>query len=216
MAPSSDITVYHARMTRSSRVVFLLEELGLPYKVVKKPFLPFGLRDDAEYVDSIHPLGLLPGFTDGPDITIIESVAVMQYLVEQYDPEHKLSPPISDKHARAAYLNWLVFAEATLAAAVGYTEMHTLVLPEERRNARAAEQTKIGVTQGLAILEKALAGKTFGIVNGSFTAADIVLYQTVYLADELLHMVSPEEYPNISAWYAEVAKRPAAAKAYKE
>jgi glutathione S-transferase len=61
-------------------------------------------------------------------------------LEEQYDPEFKFSPPLGDKAARASYLSWLVFAEASLARAVFYTIMHTLVLPKEVRNAKAAER----------------------------------------------------------------------------
>jgi glutathione S-transferase len=210
-----DITVYHCPPTRSCRVIFLLEELGLPYKVVKKPFKPFGLRDDPDYVANVHPRGALPGFKDG-DSTILESISILLYLEEQYDPEFKFSPPLSDKAARAAYLSWLVFAEASLSTTVVYAVMHTLVLPEEARNARAAESHKASAVENLKIVEKALEGKPKGIVNNQFTVADIPLYQCMKLAIDFLKMVPAEEYPNINAWYSEIGKRPAAAKAYEE
>ncbi|GAQ86561.1 glutathione S-transferase [Klebsormidium nitens] len=211
---SSDITLYHAVPTRSCRVLFLLEELGLPYKLVKKEFKPFGLRDDVEYCASIHPRGSLPGFKDGETV-IIESIAILQYLIEQYDPEHKMSPPLSDKPARAAYLNWLTFAEASYASSVVFPVMHMFVLPEEARNPTAAASFKKSAEENLKILDKALEGKPKGIVNNEFSAADIALYQTTYLAAEFLKMITPETYPNVAAWYAETAKRPAAVKAYE-
>lgn len=63
----------------------------------------------------------------------------MEYLLEEYDPTHLLSPPHVDKAARAAFLQWLVWAEASLTIPiVGYV-VNIVLLPEEKRNKKLAD-----------------------------------------------------------------------------
>lgn len=63
----------------------------------------------------------------------------MEYLLDEYDPDHKLSPPHHDKKARAQYLKWLVWAEASLTIpVVGYV-VNIVLLPEEKRNQKLAK-----------------------------------------------------------------------------
>jgi hypothetical protein len=101
---------------------------SLPSSILR-PLLPLWLLLTSSY----HPFKSTILLSSFP-------VSILLYLEEQYDPEFKFSPPLSDKAARAAYLSWLVFAEASLSTTVVYAVMHTLVLPEEVRNAKAAER----------------------------------------------------------------------------
>ena len=76
------ITVHHLETSRSQRVLWLLEELGVPYEIVryqrhrKTRLAPPELR-------AVHPLGKSPVITDG-DVTVAESGAILEYLAERY------------------------------------------------------------------------------------------------------------------------------------
>ena len=103
------ITVHHLENSRSQRVLWLLEELGLPYEVKhyardKKTMLaPPELR-------AVHPLGRSPVITDNGK-TVAESGAIIEYLVDTYG-QGRLKPPAgSDERLRYTY--WLHFAEGT-------------------------------------------------------------------------------------------------------
>ena len=83
------IKLYHASMTRSVRIVWLLEELGVPYELVKLDFLGGDLQRP-EYL-ARNPLGKVPTLEDG-DVRIFESGAITEYLCEKYD-KGRLAPP---------------------------------------------------------------------------------------------------------------------------
>ena len=104
------IVVHHLNNSRSQRVLWLLEELGLPYEIKryqrdpKTMLAPPSLR-------AVHPLGKSPVITDG-DLTLAESGAIIEYLVERYG-EGRLSP-ISGTPAYLRYRYWLHYAEGSL------------------------------------------------------------------------------------------------------
>jgi glutathione S-transferase len=103
------ITVHHLNNSRSQRVLWLLEELGVPYEITKyerdpKTMLaPTTLRD-------VHPLGKSPVISDG-DITVAESGAILEYLVERYD-DGRLAPAIGTPE-RLRWRYWMHFAEGS-------------------------------------------------------------------------------------------------------
>jgi glutathione S-transferase len=103
------ITVHHLENSRSQRVLWLLEELGLPYEVKhyardkKTMMAPPELR-------AVHPLGRSPVITDAGK-TIAESGAIVEYLVDTYGEERLKPPAGSDERLRYTY--WLHFAEGT-------------------------------------------------------------------------------------------------------
>jgi glutathione S-transferase len=74
------LTLYHCHNARSFRVLWTLEEMGLPYELKMLPFPPRQLVPD--YL-SINPLGTVPAFFDGP-MRMTESAAICQYLVTRY------------------------------------------------------------------------------------------------------------------------------------
>lgn len=79
-APTS-MTVHHLSDSRSQRILWLLEELGLPYSVERYERLP--TRQAPASMKAIHPLGKSPVLTDG-NITVAESGAIVQYLIDKY------------------------------------------------------------------------------------------------------------------------------------
>jgi glutathione S-transferase len=104
------ITVHHLENSRAHRVLWLLEELGVSYEVVRYPrdratlLAPASLR-------RIHPLGKSPVLTDD-GVTLAESGAIIEYLVARYG-DGRLIPP-SDSSQRLRYTYWLHYAEGSL------------------------------------------------------------------------------------------------------
>ena len=107
------IKVHHLNNSRSQRMLWLLEELGLPYEVVryqrdaKTLLAPAALR-------AVHPLGKSPVIEDG-GLVLAESAAILEYLVERYDRDHRFSPPPGpfDAPERLRYRYWLHYAEGS-------------------------------------------------------------------------------------------------------
>jgi len=103
------ITVHHLNNSRSQRVLWLLEELGVPYEIrhyqrdAKTMLAPSELR-------AVHPLGKSPVITDG-DITVAESGAIVEYLVERYGNGRLVPPAGTPERRRWTY--WLHFAEGS-------------------------------------------------------------------------------------------------------
>ena len=103
------ITVHHLNNSRSQRILWLLEELGLDYEVkryqrdAKTMLAPPSLR-------KVHPLGKSPVITDG-DLTLAESGAIVDYLIERYGAG-RLTPPAGTP-AKLRYTYWLHYAEGS-------------------------------------------------------------------------------------------------------
>lgn len=105
------LTIHHLENSRSQRILWLLEELGVDYHITRYE------RDKATSLAppellAIHPLGKSPLLTDG-DLTVAESGAIIEFLVSNYD-DGRLLPPEGTKERRA-YTYWLHYAEGTFA-----------------------------------------------------------------------------------------------------
>ena len=104
------IIVHHLNNSRSQRVLWLLEELGLPYEVkryerdARTMLAPDALR-------AVHPLGKSPVISDG-EVVMAESGAIIEYLAEKYGQGHLLPPPGTAERRRHTY--WLHYAEGSL------------------------------------------------------------------------------------------------------
>lgn len=103
------ITVHHLENSRSHRVLWLLEELSVPYQIKRYQ------REDTllapESLKKIHPLGKSPVITDGNRV-IAESGAILEYLLQKYDSEHLFAITDEDEQIQARY--WLHYAEGSL------------------------------------------------------------------------------------------------------
>lgn len=103
------ITVHHLNNSRSQRILWLLEELGLPYEIKRHQRDPETMLAPPELM-KIHPLGKSPVITDD-GLTIAESGAIIEYLVERYG-DGKLRPPVGTLgHLR--YVYWMHYAEGS-------------------------------------------------------------------------------------------------------
>jgi glutathione S-transferase len=103
------ITVHHLNNSRSQRVLWLLEELGLPYEIIKYQRDPATMLAPPE-LQRVHPLGKSPVITEG-DATIAESGAIVEYLVERHG-NGRLAPAAGTPE-RLRWTYWLHFAEGS-------------------------------------------------------------------------------------------------------
>jgi glutathione S-transferase len=103
------ITLHHLNNSRSQRIIWLLEELGLNYDVKYYQRDPETMLAPAA-LRQVHPLGKSPVITDD-DLTLAESGAIIEYLVERHG-EGRLAPPL-DVPERLRYRYWLHYAEGS-------------------------------------------------------------------------------------------------------
>jgi len=103
------IVVHHLANSRSQRVLWLLEELGVPYEVKRYERDPETMLAPPS-LRAVHPLGKSPVITDGGQ-TVAESGAIMEYLAGRYGAGKLVPPPGSSEHLR--YVYWLHYAEGS-------------------------------------------------------------------------------------------------------
>jgi glutathione S-transferase len=200
------IKVYHASMTRSVRVLWLLEELGLPYEVVVLDFMAGDLQKPAYLAK--NPLGRVPALEDG-DVLMYESGAIVEWLCERYDAAHLLAPAPGTP-ARARFLQWLHWAEATAMPPVSDFFAHSMIRPEAERIPQVVADAVVKVAQWLAVLERHLLGKDF-LLGSDFSAADVMMGYTVGGAKFTGQL--DERFPNVAAYLGRLMARPAYQKA---
>lgn len=194
------IKVYHSPKARSVRVIWLLQELGTPYEVETMPFTPEALKSP-RYL-AVHPMGKIPAIEDG-DLTLFESGAICQYLLERYGGG-RLEPAV-DSPERGRYLQWFHFGEATALPPLGDFAQHTMFLPEAERIPAVVESAKTRIDAVAKALEAAVAGREF--LCGDFTAADVMCGYAVALM-AFLGFVG-DAHPGLAAYVQRLQARPA-------
>ena len=194
------LQIYHVTGTRGMRVIWLCEELHLPYRVTKIDF-------SAEYRATpqwrkLNPVGKVPVMVDG-EITMFESGAMVQYLLDRY-AAGKLRPAIDDP-AYAHYLQWLWFAEATLSRPLGEIVNHRREFPGQQERPEVIEEMKARAASALRAVADHLVGRTY-LVNDTFSGADIMLGYAVGLG----HALVPEGMPaHLEDYWLRLQDRPA-------
>lgn len=193
------IRVHHLKISRSTRIIWLMEELGLPYDLVQYDRDPVTFRSPPSLYD-VHPLGKAPAVeVDGR--VMVESSAIIEYVVEAYGGGKLLPPPA----IRAEYLEWLHFAEGTL----GMPLLMRLLGPRLGLGEAGLGFMDAELVKQLDWIEAQLAGRSF-LCGETFTGADINLE---YLLEhgELLGLLAAR--PNLTRYLAALKSRPAYRKA---
>jgi glutathione S-transferase len=202
--PRPVITVYHLSTSRSERIVWLMEELGLDYRLETFPREASGAAPPA--MKALHPLGKAPVIRDG-DTVLAESGAIVDYVVHRHGGG-RLAPQPADP-AYAPYVYWLHFAEGSLMSLMQIALVLSRV-PEASASpvkARVLERMK----QMLAYVDASL-GQGPWFAGGSFTAADVMMaFPFTTLRNFLDYDLSP--YGNLAAYLARIEARPAYRKA---
>jgi len=163
---------------RGFRVVWLLEEMGLAYRLRPVDLLA-GVENDPEFL-AINPAGFIPAIRDG-DVTMVESIAIMEYLMARHGP----TPLAPDPHDPAfpAYQQFLHLGEAGLAASIYFVVGARNFAPEtERDNWSAGQALEVYETR-LGLVRRQLA-RTPYLAGDRFTAADISVTYALELAQK--------------------------------
>ena len=161
---------------RGFRVVWLLEEMGLAYKLRPVDLLA-GVEHDAAFL-AINPAGFIPAIQDG-DVTMVESIAIMEYLMARYGP----TPLAPDPHDPAfpTYQQFLHLGEAGLAASIYFVSGARNIAPEAERNNWSARQALYVFESRLTLVTRQLARSPY-LAGETFTAADISVTYALELA----------------------------------
>ena len=173
------ITVHHLNNSRSQRVLWLLEELGVAYEIKHYKRDPKTMLAPRE-LRAVHPLGKSPVITDG-DATLAESGAILEYLVERYGGGRFIPPAGSPERLRYRY--WMHFAEGSAMPPllmklvfdqIERAPMPFFARPIARRIADATRRSFIEpqLRAQLDFMESEL-GRSTWFAGDDFTAADI-------------------------------------------
>ena len=170
------ILVHHLNNSRSQRVLWMLEELGLDYEVKRYQRQP-SMQAPAS-LRAVHPLGKSPVITDG-DNTLAESGAILEYLVETYGKGR--FAPAAGTPERLCYTYFMHYAEGSLMPLLLMKLIFNrlpdrvpwAMRPVARLISAGADKTLLGpqISNHFAFLEKQLAGRDW--FAGDFSAADV-------------------------------------------
>lgn len=160
------ITVWGGQTSRSIRAVWVLEEMGLPYRVQQVDML--AVEKDPAWL-AVNPGNFLPALQDG-GVTMVESVAIMEYLMGRYGPTPL--QPAPDDPAFPAYQQFLHMGEAGLATLMMVPLVSGFIAPEGERDNWGARWARGCVERRLLLVRRQLAGAPY-MAGDRFTAADI-------------------------------------------
>ena len=196
-----NLTLYHAAPSRSSIVLWMLEEVGEPYELHLMS-LKKGDNRAADYL-KVNPMGKVPALRHG-DVLITEAAAICAHLADAF-PGAKLNVPVGDPR-RGPYLKWLFFGPACLEAAI-----------IDRSFPRAGEAPRQALGYGdhetvMNVLSEAVRRGPY-LLGEQFTAADVVIGSGIRWG--MMFKGVPER-PEFVAYASRVAERPAAKRATKK
>ncbi|MBO6783333.1 MAG: glutathione S-transferase family protein [Alphaproteobacteria bacterium] len=199
--------LYHAPGTRSVRIVWLLEELGLSYELELHKLGDPAMRLP-EYL-KIHPMGRVPALEDG-DVTIFESGAIVEYLIGRHS-DGKMAPGPASPHY-AEYLQWLHYAEGMIMPQVNIIVVETVFLPPERMNQTNVDRAKKLLARTLTAVEAHMEDREF--IAGDFSGADVMTGHACTVATRRLGE-DASGLPNVTAYVERLNARPALKKAWE-
>ncbi len=192
------IVVHHLNDSRSQRVLWLLEELGLPYEI-KKYQRNVETRLAPPELKAVHPLGKSPVITDDGR-TIIESGAIIDYIIRRHGGGRLQPDPASPAYDE--YVQWLHFAEGSAMLPL------LLKLYVSRLGEAAAPlnpRIEGEIANHLGYIDRALQGRDY-LLGSEFTGADI---QLSFVGEIAGSRADRAAYPALDAWVKRFQARPA-------
>lgn len=193
------LTVHHLGKSQSERIIWLCEELGVPYELKLYQRDPVTRLGPPEY-KALHPLGTAPIISDG-DLVLAESTAIMEYIMAKHG-SGTLVPASTDANF-PDYLYWFHFANGTLQPNLGRSmSLSRVNLPPDNATLKWVNERRDLV---LGLVEKRL-GQTSYLAGNTFSAADIVTVFSLTTMRLFLPLdLSP--YPNILAYLQRIGAR---------
>jgi glutathione S-transferase len=194
------LTVHHLGVSQSERIVWLCEELGIPYELKVYDRDPVTRMGPPEY-KALHPLGTAPIITDG-DVVLPESGAIMDYILGKYGDGRLSVGPEAPNFAD--YLFWFHFANGSMLPSQMGAMFAKAAGAEETPRARMMRER---AERPWALVEQRL-GEAAYFAGPEFTAADIIMLFPL----TTMRAFAPRDlaaYPNIRAYLQRIGERPA-------
>jgi glutathione S-transferase len=192
------LTLHHLNDSRSQRILWLLEELGVPYEM-KRYQRDATTRLAPPALSAVHPLGKSPIITDG-DIKIAESGAIVDYLIRRHGKGKMMPAPGSADFE--AYSEWLHYSEGSAMLPL---MLNLCVSRLKEAGAPLHPRIDSETKNHLGYVDGALEGREF-FVGQSLTGADIQMSFVGEMA-KVFDNLGP--YPNLAAWLSRMHARPA-------
>lgn len=195
------IRIHHLGHSQSERIVWLCEELELPYELRHYTRDPVTILSPPE-LKALHPLGAAPLIEDG-DLLLAESAAIVEYIIMKHgDGRLRLAPTHPDY---AAFLYWFHFSNGNLLPVMGrLMTVNSAKLPADHP-LRASAQGRL---ERVMALVEARLGEALWLAGRQFTAADIMSVFSLTTM-RLFLPVDLAAYPNIRTYLQRVGTRPA-------
>lgn len=201
-AAAASLTIYHVEGRRSERIVWLCEELGIPYKL---EFKRGDLAGSMQTIRDVNPLMPVAPTVKYGDQILVESGAIIE-LILQREGKGRLAPAV-DSPDYPYYLQWMHFAEGSFASRV-IADYRVALLQGADKPAAQPGRPKFVDSDAVLKFADDFLGKHPYFGGKEFSGADIVmLFPTVFAGG--LNVVNLEDYPNVVAWRAKVEARPA-------
>ncbi len=195
------LTIHHLGRSQSERIVWLCEELGVPYALVLYERDPVTILSPPALRD-LHPLGAAPVIHDG-ELLLAESAAVAEYILVKYGRGRlRLGPDHPDF---ASYLYWFHFANGNLQPVLGRLMIVGRVGLPPDNPVQVAVQGRLD--RVMALLDARL-GEADYLAGSTFTAADIMSVFSLTTM-RLFQPVDLGPFPNILAYLQRIGARPA-------
>ncbi len=194
------LIVHHLGISQSDRIVWLCEELELPYELAKYDRDPVTRLAPAAY-KALHPSGTAPVITDG-EVVLAESGAITEYILAKYGDGRLIVRP--DEPNYADYLFWLHYANGSFMPA-GMVDLVLLMLG--MRDQEAAQPLRARINLAYENVERRLGEATW-FAGDRFTAADIMMLFPL----TTMRVFAPRDlgpYPNIRAYLERIGQRAA-------
>lgn len=207
-AAKSAVTIYHIEGRRSQRVVWLCEELGIPYELRFKRGDILGSMEDIRAVNPLMPVAPVV-VIDGS--AMVESGAILEYLVQRHG-KGKLAPALESKDYRD-YLQWLHFAEGSALPRLSLDIQRMTLQGGKTITPNVVPNSKIqlvGSVEVLKFIEDHLTQHPY-FGGQAFSAADIMMHLVAVVATGLPG-IDLNAYPRFVAWRKTVESRPAYAR----
>ena len=198
------IKLYLTPNTRAGRIAWILEELDMEYELEILPFTKEGLKSPEHRAR--HALGRVPVIEDG-DISIFESGAIIQYILDRYD--NKGLKPEIDSNEYPYYLQWFHYCEGMVMPPMNQIVVQTVLLPEDRRDEKVLNQATNLLSKALTPVNKFLENRDYLI--GDFSAADCMLGHSCFMANRFGTVSN--DMQNIKRYISNIESRPAFQKA---
>jgi glutathione S-transferase len=199
------LTIYGIAASRTYRVLWCAEELGLDYESVPIHFSD-GSAKTPDYL-ALNPNGKIPTITDG-DFTLWESMAITCYLARKHDKG--LWPQSIE--GEAMVLQWSFWALSDLEKPLLTILMNAPAFAGDKRDAKAAEAAEAEAKKPLAVLDAALAKSPF-LLGSDFTVADINVASLISWG--AYAGVDFSDFPLLANWFKTCTSRPAAVRVWQ-